>query len=105
MKIKLTLISLLLSLLSACASTAPSQESLHLMDGSSLYIDSGKVVKMTDKTGAVVEIKKGKAWALEEGGYVYIRQDDTIKKIGESSSAHGHGSQKSSGGGGGGHSH
>ncbi len=102
MKIKLISISVLLVTLSACASTAKnSSESLHLMDGSNLVIDNGKVVKITDKTGETVDIQKGKMQELANGDFIYIRRDGTINKIGESKSSRGHNSSSSSSG----HSH
>ena len=101
MKIKLISLSILLITLSACVSTASkSNKSLQLMNGSNLFIDNGKVVKITDKTGASVDIQKGRMQELANGDYIYIRLDGTVKKMGESKSSHGHGSKSSSG-----HSH
>jgi hypothetical protein len=101
MKIKLIALSLLLTTLSACVSTTTkNSEPLRLMDGSSLFIDNGKVVKITDKTGVAVDIQKGKMQELANGDYIYIRRDGTVKKMGESKSSHGHSSKSSSG-----HSH
>ena len=101
-KIKLISLSLLLIILSACASTATSNsESLRLMDGSNLFIDNGKVVKITDKKGASVDIQKAKMHELANGDYIYIRRDGTVNKIEASKSSHGHKSESSSSG----HSH
>ena len=101
MKIKLISLSLLLITLSACASTATkSNDPIQLMDGSNLFIDNGKAVKITDKTGETVSIKKGGMLELANGDYIYIRLDGTVKKLGESKSSHGHSSKSSSG-----HSH
>jgi hypothetical protein len=91
-KIKLTALSLLLVLLSACAFTATKKnETLQLMDGSNLVIKNNKVVKITDKTGEIVSIKKGAMLELTNGNYIYIRLDGTVKKIeiNDSSSSHG----------------
>ncbi len=82
MNIKLTLLSLLLITLSACALTSTkSNESLQLIDGSNLLISNGIVTKITDKTGETVSIKKGAMMELTNGDYIYIRQDGTVKKI------------------------
>jgi ABC-type Fe3+-hydroxamate transport system substrate-binding protein len=101
MKIKSILFLLLLITLSACASnTTKSNEPIQLMDGSNLFIVKGKVVKITDKTGATVEIQTGRMQELANGDYIYIRRDGTVSKMGESKSSHGHSSKSSSG-----HSH
>jgi len=82
MKINLISLSILLITLSACASTAiKSNGSVQLIDGSNLFIDNGKAVKITDKTGETVSIKKGAMMELTNGDYIYIRQDGTVKKI------------------------
>lgn len=101
MKIKSIAISLMLIALTACASNAIKRDgTLKLMDGSSLVVDNGKVVKMIDKTGAVGDIKKGGMLELANGDIIYIRQDGTVDKMEESESSHGHHSNSSSG-----HSH
>ncbi len=101
MKIKLITLSLLLVTLSACVSTATkSNKSLPLINGSNLFIDNGKVVKITDKTGATVDIKKGRVLELANGEYIYIRRDGSVDRMGESKSSDGHSSKSSSG-----HSH
>ncbi len=101
MKTKLISISLLLVTLSACVSTATkNSESLRLMDGSNLVTDNGKVVKITNKIGETISIKKGGMLELANGDYIYIRQDGTVKKMEINKSSHGHSSKSSSG-----HSH
>jgi len=100
MKIKSTLLSLLLLTLSACASTATkSSEHLQLMDGSNLFIDDGNVIKITDKTGKTVS--KSGVLELANGDFIYIRRDGTVTKIEENKPSHGHNSKSSSSG----HSH
>ncbi|MFK5948302.1 MAG: hypothetical protein QM500_05995 [Methylococcales bacterium] len=101
MKLKLIALSLLLTTLSACASTATKHnEPLRLMDGSNLFIDNGRVIKIADKTGSTVDIPKGKMLELANGDFLYIRRDGTVKEIEESKSSHGDSSKSSSG-----HSH
>jgi hypothetical protein len=101
MKIKSISLLLLLITLSACASNATkSNEPIQLMDGSNLFIDKGKAVKITDKTGETVSIKKGGMLELANGDYIYIQRDGSVKKMGGSKSSHGHNSKSSSG-----HSH
>ncbi len=80
---------------------AKSNKPLHLMDGSTLFIDNNKVVKMTDKTGVTVDLQKGKMQELANGGFIYIRRNGTINKIGESKSSHRNNSSNSNSG----HSH
>ncbi len=93
MKPKLIALSLLLTTLSACVSTTTKHnEPLRLMDGSNLFIDNGKVIKITDKTGATVDIQKGKMQELANGDFLYIRRDGTVRKIEESKSSHSYGS-------------
>jgi len=91
MKIQLILLPLLLVTLSACALTAQkSNESLQLMDGSNLVIENSQVVKITDKTGEMVSIKKGAMIELATGDYIYIRLDGTVKKIKINESSNNH---------------
>jgi hypothetical protein len=58
---KTILISLFFVAISACVSTK-SNESLQLMDGSYLFIDEGKAVRITDNTGEAVAVKKEQYW-------------------------------------------
>jgi len=94
MKIKLITLIIMLITLTACVSTSmKSSESLLLRDGSNLFIDNGKVVKITDKTGAIIEIQRGKMQELANGDFIYIRRDGTVNSIGTSKSSHGHNSK------------
>ncbi len=82
MKLKSIFVLLLLISLSACTLTPQkSNESLQLMDGSTLVIKNNHVIKMTDKTGEIVSIKKGAMMELNTGNYIYIRLDGTVKRI------------------------
>ncbi len=102
MKLKLIALSLLLTTLSACVSTATKHnEPLRLMNGSNLFIDNGRVIKITDKTGATVDVQKGKMQELANGDFLYIRRDGTVRKIEESKSSYDHSSKSNSNG----HSH
>ncbi len=88
--------------LSACASTSTkNDDSLQLMDGSNLFIDNGKVVKITDKTGKPISIEKRRMLELANGDFIYIRKDGSINKLKTSNNSDGHNSKSSTGG----HSH
>jgi hypothetical protein len=97
---KTILISLFFAAISACASTK-SNESLQLMDGSSLFIHEGKAVRLTNKAGEAVAVKKGAMLELENGNYIYINQDKSVNKINTDNNSHAHDTNSSSSG----HSH
>jgi len=94
MQLKSIFLPLLLITLSACALTPQkSNESLQLMDGSTLVIENNYVIKMTDNTGEIISIKKGAMIELNTGNYLYIRLDGTVQKINinnASNNHHGH---------------
>ncbi len=100
MKLKIIVLSLLLTTLSACVSTpTKSNESLRLMDGSMVIIDNGKLVEIFDKTGAVASKRSG-MMELANGDFIYIKRDGTVNEIKSNNSSDGHNSKSSSG-----HSH
>ena len=100
---KLIPLSLLLVAISSCA-LVNSKESIHLMDGSTLFIDGGKAVRIVDSTGKTRAVKKG---ALERanGSVIYIKDDGEVKKPKSYSHSNTYNSDSSGGHGGSGHSH
>ncbi len=100
---KTLLIPFILIMLSACASTNTSMknnEFVQLLDGSYLYIEGGKAVRVVDNTGEPATVKKGAMMELANGNYIYIKQDGSVNKIDTDSHASKHGSSGMSG-----HSH
>jgi hypothetical protein len=94
-KIKIIVLSLLLITIAGCASIAPVRnKSLRLTDGSNIIIENGKAIKITDKTGATVAVKKG-MMVLANGDFIYIRQNGTVKITEMNNSAHTHNSNNS----------
>jgi hypothetical protein len=95
MKIKIIVLSLMLITIAGCASITPIRnKSLRLIDGSSLIIENGKAIKITDKTGATRTVKKG-TMTLANGDFIYIRQNGTVKITEMNNSAHTHNSNNS----------
>ncbi len=81
---KTILIAFILITASACATTdtaIKTNESLQLMDGSYLFIESGKAVRIVDSTGEPVSVKKGAMMELASGNFIYIKQDRSVTKI------------------------
>jgi len=81
---KTILITFILITVSACATTntaVKANESVQLMDGSYLYIESGKAVRIVDSTGEPVAVKKGAMMELANGNFIYIKQDRSVNKI------------------------
>ena len=90
MKITIFALSLLLVTLAGCASiTLVKNQYLRLSDGSHIIIENGKAIKITDKTGAMVTVKKGML-SLANGDFIYIRQDGTVKITEMNNSPHTH---------------
>jgi hypothetical protein len=77
---KLILIPFLLVAISACAAMK-SNESIHLMDGSYLFVEEGKAERIVDSTGEIVGVKKGTIMELANGNFIYIKQDGSVNKI------------------------
>jgi hypothetical protein len=77
---KLILIALFLVAVSACTAMK-SNESVQLMDGSYLFVDEGKALRIVDSTGAELAVKKGTIMELENGKFIYISQDGSVNKI------------------------
>ena len=79
MKIKIVTLSILLAVLSACASITPiKNKNLRLINGASLLIENGKATKIITSTGATVSVKKG-MMELDNGDFIYIGQDGRVK--------------------------
>ncbi len=100
---KSILIPFMLLTVVACASSNPAlknNESVQLMDGSYLYIEGGKAVRIADSTGEPVAVKKGAMMELANGDFVYVKRDGSVNKIETDSHAHKHDSNAVSG-----HSH
>ncbi len=95
MKIKIFALSLLLVTVAGCASITPIRsQSLRLINGSNIIIENGKAIKITDKSGTPVTVKKGML-SLANGDFIYIRQDGTVKITEMNNSPHTHNSNSS----------
>jgi len=100
---KSIIIPFILLAVAACASSnsaMKNNESVHLMDGSYLYIEGGKAVRIIDSTGEPAAVKKGAMMELVNGDFIYVKRDGSVDKIKTDSHSHTHKSNSTSG-----HSH
>ncbi len=75
-----------LTFIVACASTTKhdsvrEKDVLQVIDGSTVFIEYGKVVHIVDSQGKTVPVKKGAMMELADGNFIYVRQDRSVKKI------------------------